>query len=252
MTTSAPSLSPTYALAEPSGADATAPARGSGPGRVGPREKLSEAGVESLSDGELVALLLGTGTRAEPVSALAERLLLVVGGLAGLSGASPSELARLTGVGQGKAARIAAALELGRRASCLPLRRGTRLGSSEDVYRAFGPQLAGLAHEELWALALDARQRVQSRILLARGGVSSCALRTADVFRPLLRAAASAFILIHNHPSGVCEPSPEDIGFTQRLAEAGELLGIFLLDHVIVSAEGYFSCLDRGSYRRGP
>jgi DNA repair protein RadC len=215
----------------------------------GPREKLADSGVESLSDAELVAILLGTGTRAEPVPALAEHLLLHTGGLWGLANASPPEMAAVCGVGVGKAARLAAGLELGRRASCLPLPRGARLGSSEDVFRAFGPQLGRLTHEELWALALDARQRVLCRILLARGGVSSCALRPADVFRPLLRAAASSVVLIHNHPSGACEPSSEDLEFTQKLAEAGELLGVFLLDHVIIGAEGYFSCLDAGSYR---
>ncbi|MFT3927404.1 MAG: DNA repair protein RadC [Myxococcales bacterium] len=216
----------------------------------GPREKLRAAGAESLSDGELIAILLGTGTRDEPVPALAEKLLLRAGGLRGLARAGGTELASLSGVGASKAARIVAAMELGRRISALPLVRGVRLASSEDVFRSFGPLLGQLRHEELWAVALDARQRVLSRVLLARGGVSGCALQPADVFRPLVREAASAVILVHNHPSGSCEPSSEDLGFTQRLAQVGELLGIFLLDHVIVSQEGYFSCLDSGLYRK--
>lgn len=216
----------------------------------GPREKLAAHGAENLSDGELIAILLGTGTRDEPVPALAEKLLVRIGGLRGLAHAGGADLAGLSGVGAGKAARIVAALELGRRVSALPLVRGARLTSSEDVHRAFGPLLGHLHHEELWAVALDARQRVLTRLLLARGGISGCALQPADVFRPLLREAASAVILVHNHPSGSCEPSSEDLGFTERLAQVGELLGIFLLDHVIVSREGYFSCLDSGLYRK--
>jgi DNA repair protein RadC len=215
----------------------------------GPREKLCERGVECLSDSELIAILLGTGTREQPAPALAEKLLQHVGGLRGLARVSLGELSTVNGVGAGKAARITAALELGRRANALPLDRGTRIGSSEDLYRAFGPQLAHLPHEELWAVALDARQRVLARMLIARGGVSACPATPADVFRPLVREAASAVVLVHNHPSGAIDPSSEDLAFTERLAQVGELIGIFVLDHVIVSREGYFSCLDSGLYR---
>jgi DNA repair protein RadC len=216
----------------------------------GPREKLRERGVDCLSDGELLAILLGTGTREEPVPAMAEKILLRLGGLRGLARVGLGELSAHSGVGESKAARIAAALELGRRVHALPLDRGTRIGSSEDLYRAFGPLLSHLPHEELWAIALDARQRVLARILIARGGVSACPATPADVFRPLLRESASAMVLVHNHPSGACEPSSEDLAFTERLSRAGQLLGVFLLDHVIVGREGYFSCLDAGLYRQ--
>jgi DNA repair protein RadC len=214
----------------------------------GPREKLSERGVEALSDAELIALLLGTGSQDQPVSVLAERLLSELGGLQRLARASTRQLAQVKGVGSGKSARIAASVELGRRVSALPLERGQRVTSSEDVYRAFGPLLAPNQHEELWAIALDARQRILSRMQLARGGVSSCPVTIADVFRPLVREGASAFIVVHNHPSGAPDPSPEDLAFTERVAQAGQLLGITLLDHVIVAADGYFSCLDAGLY----
>jgi DNA repair protein RadC len=217
----------------------------------GAREKLVERGVEALSDAELIALLLGTGTQAEPVSVLAERLLNDLGGLHRLARAGVQKLASVRGVGAGKSARIAAALELGRRGAAQPLARGARIGSSEDVYRAFGPLLAPQQHEELWAIALDARQRVLGRFQLARGGLSACPVSLGDVFRPLIRECAAAMVIIHNHPSGVADPSPEDLAFTERLAQAGELLGIFLLDHIIVASDGYFSCLDAGLYR-GP
>jgi DNA repair protein RadC len=217
----------------------------------GPREKLASRGSAGLSDGELIAILLGTGTAEQPAPALAENLLFRLGGLAGLLQASLGQLAAIHGVGTGKAARIAAALELGRRASAQPLLRGSRLGSSEDVYRAFGPLLSHVPHEELWAIALDVRQRILGRILLARGGLSACPVAPSDVFRPLIQVGASATVLVHNHPSGAPEPSAEDVALTERLAQAGELLGIALLDHVIVAAEGYFSCLDAGLYGRG-
>jgi DNA repair protein RadC len=218
----------------------------------GPREKLESGGSAALSDGELIAILLGTGTRDRPAPVLAEQLLCRLGGLPGLLHAGLQDLSRLTGVGSGKAARIKAALELGRRANAQPLWRGSRLASSEDVYRAFGPLLCDAKHEELWAVALDARRRVICRVLLARGGLSACPVSPSDVFRPLIHHAASAAILVHNHPSGAADPSGEDLALTERLAHAGELLGITLLDHVIVASEGYFSCLDAGLHRREP
>ncbi len=219
---------------------------------AGPREKLSERGVDALSDAELIAVVLGTGTTDEPVPLLAERLLLQFGGLHHIARANVRQLAAVRGVGAGKSARIAAGIELGRRALTRPLERGVRIASSEDVYCSFGPLLGQREHEELWAIALDARQRVLARVQLARGGVNACPVSMGDVFRPLIREGASALIVIHNHPSGSPEPSPEDLAFTERLAQAGELLGIFLLDHVIIAADGYFSCLDAGLYRGPP
>ncbi len=212
----------------------------------GPRERLHERGLECLSEAELVALLLGTGTREEPVVPLAERVLRELGGMRGLGAAGMGDLLQVHGIGSTKAARLLAGLELGRRAHAQPLPRGVRMVSSEDVYRAFGPRLAHLTHEELWAVALDARHRVLSRVLLARGGLSACPVTPADVFRPLIREAAAAAVLVHNHPSGTTEPSPEDVELTVRLAEVGRLLGISVLDHVIVAREGYLSLLDAG------
>jgi DNA repair protein RadC len=217
----------------------------------GARERLHDRGVEALSDADLVALLLGTGGQGEPVARLAERVLRELGGLHQLGRSSAGQLARIKGLGTGKSARLSAAVELGRRAVTRPLPRGGRIASSEDVYRAFGPFLAHRQHEELWAVALDARQRMLCQVQLARGGLSACPASLGDVFRPLIREGASGLIVIHNHPSGAPDPSPEDLAFTDRVAQAGELLGIFLLDHVIVAADGYYSCLDAGSYR-GP
>ena len=214
----------------------------------GPREKLSDWGPHSLSDSEILAVLLGTGSRDRPVTALADHLLSLSGGLHRLCQRSVRELAVETGVGLGKASRVAAAAELGRRLSALPLTPGTPLRSSEDVYRAFGPLLAHVPHEELWVLALDARFRVMARTMVARGGIDACQVLPADVFRPLLREGAAGAILIHNHPSGEPAPSPEDLTLTEQLGRAGDLLGVSLVDHIIVAAGGYFSCLDAGVY----
>ncbi|HEY6878339.1 MAG TPA: DNA repair protein RadC, partial [Polyangiales bacterium] len=221
------------------------------PMQEGARERLRDRGVEALTDADLVALLLGTGSRGEPVARLAERVLSELGGLHQLGRTSTGQLSRIRGLGGGKSARLAAAIELGQRVVTRPLARGARITSSEDVYRAFGPFLANRQHEELWAIALDARQRILCRVQLARGGLSACPASLGDVFRPLIREGASGLIVVHNHPSGAPDPSPEDLAFTDRVAQAGELLGIFLLDHVIVAADGYYSCLDAGSYR-GP
>lgn len=218
----------------------------------GPRERLREHGVDALSDAELVALLLGTGTAGEPVSALAQRLLDEVGGLHAMGRSSVGQLEAMKGLGEGKATRLAAAAEFGRRVVTRPLARGSKITGSEDVYRAFGPFLAHRQHEELWAIALDSRQRILCRVQLARGGLSACPATLGDVFRPLIREGAAGLIVIHNHPSGAPDPSQEDLAFTDRLAQAGELLGICLLDHVIVAADGYYSCLDAGSYRGCP
>jgi DNA repair protein RadC len=219
--------------------------------REGPRERLQEHGVDALSDAELIALLLGTGTRGEPVSVLAQRILGELGGVHALGRSTVSQLEVVRGLGTGKAARLAAAVELGRRVVTRPLSRGARITDSESVYRAFGPFLAHRQHEELWAIALDARQRILCRMQIARGGLSACPTSLGDVFRPLIREGAAGLIVIHNHPSGAPDPSREDLVFTDRIAQAGELLGICLLDHVIVAADGYYSCLDSGSYR-GP
>ncbi|HEX5656680.1 MAG TPA: DNA repair protein RadC [Polyangiales bacterium] len=215
----------------------------------GPRERLREQGIDALSDAELVALLLGTGSAGEPVTSLAVRLLDELGGVHALGRSSVGQLEAVRGLGVGKAARLAAAVELGRRVMTRPLARGSRITGSDDVYRAFGPFLAHRQHEELWAIALDARQRILCRMQLARGGLSACPATLGDVFRPLIREGAAGLIVIHNHPSGAPSPSQEDLAFTDRLAQAGELLGICLLDHVIVAADGYYSCLDAGSYR---
>lgn len=212
----------------------------------GPRERLGSVGPARLSNAELIALLLGTGTSRDPVGVLASRVLAEAGGLHGLAKLGPGALEQLSGLGPTKAARLVAAVELGRRVTARPLERRARISSSRDVDAAFRPRLADLDVELFCAVALDAKSRPIRELEIARGGLSACPVAPADVFRALVREAAASVIVVHNHPSGEPTPSPEDVALTDRLARAGEILGIRLLDHVVIGREGYFSFLDAG------
>ncbi len=211
----------------------------------GARERLQEHGATSLDDAELIALLLSTGTRGLSVSAMARQLLDQHGGLRGLLRSGPGGLSAYPGVGPCKAARILAAIELGRRLH-VTAPSEARLSSSQEVYRAFAALLSDEVQECFWAVALNTRHRLVARALVGRGGIDACPVSPADAFRPLLREAAAAAIFVHNHPSGVAEPSREDILLTVRLCEVGNLLGIPVLDHIIVGKGNYFSFLDAG------
>lgn len=214
--------------------------------RTGPRERLAQVGAERLGDAELLAVLLGTGAPGEPVGVLAARLIEEAGGLAGLERMGVGALSRLPGIGRSKAARVVAALEIGRRVASSAPNRGDRIGSSRDVDALLRPRLVREASEHFIALPLDARNRPIGEIRVAVGGLLACPVAPSDVFRALVREAAAAVIFAHNHPSGEPSPSPEDLALTERLCRAGDLLGVRVLDHVILGHEGYFSFLDAG------
>lgn len=214
--------------------------------KEGARERMSRLGAEGLSDAELVAILLGTGARGMPVAVLAARVIDEAGGIPGLERMGVGALARVSGIGPSKAARIVAAIELGRRAIERPLPRGARIGSSREVDAALRPRLARAQSEHFIALPLDAKNRAIGEIRIAVGGLTACPVAPSDVFRALVREAAHGVIFVHNHPSGEPTPSAEDVALTERLCRAGELLGVRVLDHVILGHEGYFSFLDAG------
>lgn len=220
------------------------------PAYTGARERLRSAGREALSDEELLALLLGTGRASEPVAVLAARVLASCGGLRGLRQLGVGGLSSLAGVGASKAARIVAALELGHRAAHVGA-SGDRMRSSVDIDAMLRARLAHLETERFMALTLDAKNRVTAEIVIATGGIASCAVSPADIFRGVLREAAVGVVFAHNHPSGESTPSEEDIAFTERLLQAGRLLGVRVLDHVIVARDGYFSFLDAGLLSAG-
>jgi DNA repair protein RadC len=211
-----------------------------------PRERLALEGAQALSDSELLAVLLGTGRSGEPVEVVAARLLSRQGGLHGLARLGATALAEEPGLGSAKASRIAATLELSRRLGGRPLRADQAIRSSRDVQALLGARLADAEREHFVALALDVKNRPLAQLEIAVGGLSSCAVTPADAFRVLLRHAASGVIFVHNHPSGDPSPSDEDVAMTRRLLAAGQLLGVRVLDHVILGADGYFSFLDSG------
>lgn len=212
----------------------------------GPRERLTQVGAASLSDEELLALLLGTGPGGEGLAVFAARILRHTGSLAALGRAGVGELATIRGIGATKASRLVAAGELGRRMATVPLRRGSRITTSRDVDAALRPRLAPAEREHFVALPLDAKNRPLAELTIAVGGLSACPVAPADVFRPLLRQAAAGVIFVHNHPSGEPTPSPDDVALTERLSAAGELLGVRVIDHVIIGEPDYFSFLDAG------
>ena len=198
-----------------------------------PRERLLRCGAHALGDAELLALLLGTGVRDHPVLEVAAELVQSIGGVAALSRASPHELSQIMGVGGARAARIAAAFELGRRAVELAHHRKT-LGRAGDVYCCLAPRLAGLRQEVFFAIGVDVRNGLLDIVEIARGSIAHVEVHPREVFRPLVRMAAAGGILVHNHPSGDPTPSRADRELTRRMREVGRVLGIPIVDHVVI------------------
>jgi DNA repair protein RadC len=206
-----------------------------------PRERLGQLGAPALGDTELVALVLGHGTRGRDVLTTAAALLRRFGSLPGLLDADPQELSRIPGIGPTAAARLAAAVELGKRALCHQTDARPVLRCARDVHLLLRPVVAGLQKEVFWALALDARHRLLRQLRIAEGSLLSVDVHPREVFRPLIRLGAAATILAHNHPSGDATPSPDDLELTQRLQQVGVLTGIPVLDHVVVTLSTYVS-----------
>jgi DNA repair protein RadC len=205
-----------------------------------PRERLWRCGTQSLGDAELLALLLGTGVRRRPVLTVATELVHAVGGVGALSRASPHELAQVTGIGAARAARIAAAFELGRRAVEVVHHRKL-VGRADDIYRCVAPRLAGLTQEVFIAIGVDVRNGLLDIVEVARGGLAHVDVHPREVFRPLVRMSAAGGVLVHNHPSGDPTPSREDRELTQHMREVGRMLGIPIIDHVVVGNRSFRS-----------
>lgn len=213
-----------------------------------PRERLATHGPEALSDAELVALVLRTGERGASALVVASRTLASHGGLRALAGAARGQLAAERGIGPAKTASLLAAFELARRLAAQRLRPGLALGSPAAVAAAFHPRLRDAPHERFVAVLLDGRHRVLRDVVVSQGTLTASLVHPREVFRPALREAAAALILVHNHPSGDPSPSREDVDVTRRLARAGRLLGIEVLDHVIVAEQGFTSLRERGVF----
>jgi DNA repair protein RadC len=212
---------------------------------IGPRERAVAFGVEVLGDAELLAILLGTGCHGMPVVVLAQTLLDDHGGTAGLARAGVGELVQRHGVGTAKGTRIAAAVELGRRAALsASLGAPVQLPNRAAVEAWARPRLATLDHEELWLLVLDGHHGMRAARRVASGGIHGLHVAPRDVLRMALREAAAGFVLVHNHPSGDPAPSREDITFTRMVAEAAAVVGVPMLDHVVVARRQAVSIMD--------
>lgn len=215
-----------------------------------PREKMLGKGASALSNAELLAILLRTGTEGRNALEVAQILLSAAGGsLTAASRMSVSELCRIDGIGTGKAVTIGAALELGKRlCSEVPDVRKNIIHSPADVYRELSSVMRGLQHEECWILYLSRNNRVISREQLSVGGQSETIVEVKSVVRRALDLRASSLILVHNHPSGDPHPGNADIKLTLSLRKALDTFDISLLDHVIVSDGRYYSFADEMEY----
>lgn len=222
--------------------DEDAPAQGrSGSASKRIIERAVVEGFEALGDADVLAVLLG----ADPVSAA--QLLWDVGGVEGLARIGSHALSSKRGVTIMKAARLGAAVELGRRVAARQLGSVRPiLGTSAQVAGWAKPRLAHLDHEQMWVLALDGRNGLRAARRAAEGGLHGCSVAARDILRIVVREAASAFVLIHNHPSGDPSPSAEDILMTRAIVKAAEVIGTPLVDHVIVAGAAHASMLDLG------
>ena len=209
-----------------------------------PRERLARVGAEMLSNRELLALLVGTGTRGGSALDVAEGL--VGSGLRGLAGRSLRELENVRGLGRAKAARLLAALELATRLSRERPRGAPALLSPEDGARYLLPRYSAKPVETFGLLALDVRHRLKHEAVISVGCLTSSLVHPREVFQEAITCRAAALVLFHNHPSGDPEPSAEDVSLTRRLAAAGTLLGIEVLDHLVLGAGRFVSLKQRG------
>lgn len=212
-----------------------------------PREKLLKHGRHILSDSELLAILIRTGTKNKTAIDVAREILSKHNNdLTEVARLSVKELAKFTGMGEVKAITIIAALELGRRKRESESPQKKVLTTSSDAYEAVLPLLGDLPHEEFVILMLNRANHIINKYKLSKGGVAGTVVDQKIVFKEALDNLASGIILCHNHPSGNLKPSPEDLALTKKLKQAGDLLDIKVMDHIIVAGNSYFSFADEG------
>ena len=211
-----------------------------------PRERFYRLGVEPLSDRELLALVMRTGTRRATALHQAETLLGQCGGLEALATFSHLQPRPRHGIGPAKLASLVAAVEIGRRLAERRLERGDLIRGPEDVHGHFYQRMRSLAREHFMVLLLDGRNRVMTESQISQGTLTASLVHPREVFRAAIRAGAAAIVLVHNHPSGDATPSDEDLRVTARLVEAGEIVGIRVVDHVVVAERGFHSFQENG------
>lgn len=212
-----------------------------------PREKLTAKGRSALTDAELIAILLGSGSRTQTAVELARDILADAhNNLFELGRLSLKDLMAYKGIGEAKAISIAAALELGRRRTLQEPRKRPAVKSSQDAFALLVPLLADLDHEEFWVLFLNKQNKVLCEFQMSKGGVDGTVVDPKILFRKALDQKAVSMVLAHNHPSGSLHPSGADIALTRKLVEGGSVLGIQILDHLILADNAYYSFADEG------
>jgi len=212
-----------------------------------PREKLVQKGKNTLSDAELIAILIGSGSRNESAVELSKRILASVNNnLNELGRLSIKQLMAFNGIGEAKAVTIVGALEIGRRRRGEAAQKITKIQSSKNVFELLQPIIGELEHEEFWIVYLNNSNKVLQRAQLSKGGITGTLVDVRLVMKQALELGAVALILTHNHPSGTLKPSTADKQITQKLKKAAEALDIKVLDHLIITQKEYFSFADEG------
>lgn len=214
-----------------------------------PREKLLLKGKNNLTEVELIAILLRSGTREEDVVRLSKRVFRKAGeDLNELGKFSVKDILdwKLKGIGETKAITIVAALELGRRRQQTEIRQKKMISDSKDIYELFAPKLADLRHEEFWMVLLNRGNKIIGIEQISSGGITGTVVDARILFNAALKSNAVSIVLAHNHPSGSLKPSAADEELTRKIRDAGKLLEVQLLDHLIISESGYYSFADEG------
>ncbi len=212
-----------------------------------PREKLLLKGRSALSDAELIAILIGSGSKNETAVSLARRILQSnAQNLNQLAKLSIADLQQYKGIGEVKAISIIAALEIGRRRRLEEAMEVPKIADSQSVFKLMQPLIGDLAHEEFWIVFLNNSNKVLQKFQLSKGGLTGTLVDIRLIYKKALEVSATALILCHNHPSGKLQPSPSDIEITRKIKDAGKLMDIQVLDHLIITEKAYFSFADEG------
>jgi len=216
-----------------------------------PREKLERLGASALGDNELVALVLGSGSRTQDVLELSNVVLGRCGGLHGLTRLGAADLRRIPGVGSARAAQVLAAVELGRRTLVRTHADRPRLNTPRHMASYLLPQYGSMPVEQFGIVLLDTKHRLLHVKLVSTGSLDSTVAHPREVFREAIAGRAAAIVLFHNHPSGDPRPSADDVALTARLVDAGQVVGIDVLDHLVLADQRYYSFMEAGQLPRG-
>ena len=212
-----------------------------------PREKFLLKGKSALSDSELLAIILGSGNNEDSAVELARKILASVDyNWQKLSKLSIKDLIKFKGIGEAKAISVAAALEIGRRKAAQEIPEKEKVTSVNDLYKIFSQYLSDLQTEEFWAIFLDQKNHVIYKTQISKGGISGTLVDVRVIFRIAIEHFATSVVVAHNHPTGNLTPSQPDISITRRIKEAGDLLDIKLLDHLIIGENSFFSFSEQG------